>query len=270
MSAKLGFFSGAVPTWSPEEVAAATAQAGFEGIEWEVRKGEGHIRLESAVEDGAARRRDGESHGLRVCCVSANHLVSVLDEQSVEWLVAAAGACGAPVARVFAPPFDDSRDVCEQLQAVRGALMRHAASFDEHGVALVIELSEETLLPSPELLLRTCEGIDSRAVGALYDPANMLVEGNLPPGYVTALLGDYLRHVHIKNEVFVNDPDRGWVPTIVRADEGLVNWRLVFEELRRVRYDGWIVIDHLSGEPSVDRIVLEREIAKELWAGALQ
>jgi len=45
---------------------------------------------------------------------------------------------------------------------------------------LVIELSQETLLPSPELLRQVCEGIEVRAVGAVYDPANMIVAREYP------------------------------------------------------------------------------------------
>lgn len=265
MALKLGFFSGAVPTWAPERAAAATAEAGFTGIEWEMRGDEGHIRLEAASADAGERRRESEAVGLEICCVSANPMLSLLDERSVRALVGAAHVCGAPVARMFAPPFDPSRPVSEQLEAVHAALARHADGFSQHGVSLVIELSEETILPSPELLRRACEGLDARAVGALYDPANMLVEGNVAPALALALLGEYLHHVHIKNETFVPSTDGRWVPKIVRADEGLVDWRAVFTELRRASYSGWVVIDHLSEEASIERMALERAVAERLW-----
>jgi sugar phosphate isomerase/epimerase len=268
VSRKLGFFSGAVPTWAPADVAAAAKKAGFAAIEWELRPSDGHISFDSAEKDAIARRRESQEHGLEVCCVSASHLVSLLDEQSVDHLVAAAFACGASLARMFAPPFNPSQNVRDQFAAVREALARHAERFDKHGVTLIIELSEETLVPSPELLLRACAGIDSRAVGALYDPANMLVEGNVSPAFAVALLGDYLHHVHMKNEVFLRAADNSWEPSIVPADEGLVDWQVVFAELRRVDYEGWVVIDHLSGEPSLDRISVERSIAEQLWIGA--
>jgi sugar phosphate isomerase/epimerase len=193
-------------------------------------------------------------------------MLSLLDERTVRVLVEAARTCGAPLARMFAPPFDPSRPIDEQLDAVHCALARHADGYPEYGVSLMIELSEETILPSPELLRRACQGLDPRAVGALYDPANMLVEGNLAPPFALALLGDYLHHVHIKNETFVSKNGR-WTPEIVRADEGLVDWRAVFAELRRVGYSGWIVIDHLSNDASLERMTLERAVAESLWDG---
>lgn len=266
MELKLGFFSGAVPTWEPAGTAAATAEAGFAGIEWEMRNEEGHIRLTAAAEDADARRRESEAAGLVVCCVSANPMLSLLDEPTVRALVEAAGTCGSPVARMFAPPFDPSRGVDEQLGAVHGALAGHANGYSEHGVTLLIELSEETILPSPELLRRACDGIDPKAVGALYDPANMLVEGNVAPPFALAILGDYLHHVHMKNETFVSSDGR-WAPEIVRADEGLVDWRAVFAELRRVGYLGWVVIDHLSEDASLEQMALERAVAEGFWDG---
>jgi sugar phosphate isomerase/epimerase len=265
---KLGFFSGAVRSWAPDTVASATSEAGFGAIEWEIRRGGRHIGLEAAVEDAEARRDESEAVGLRVCCVSADPSLSLLDAQSVDAVAAAARVCGAPLGRMFAPPFDPSHSLDTQLDAVRSALGRHAANFAEHGVTLVIELSEETIVPSPELLRRVSEGIDHRAIGALYDPANMVVEGNVHPAFALALLGDYLHHVHVKNEAFVRSEDGRWTPGIVRADEGLVDWPTVFAELRRVGYGGWTVIDHLSGEASVERMALEREIAAGLAGSA--
>jgi sugar phosphate isomerase/epimerase len=266
MELKLGFFSGAVPTWDPAETAAATAEAGFAGIEWEMRSEEGHISLETAAKDADARHRESQAAGLDVPCVSAHPALSLLDGPSVRALVEAARICDATLARMFAPAFDPSRRVDEQLETVHGALAGHADGYSEHGVTLVIELSEETILPSPELLRRACDGIDPMAVGALYDPANMLVEGNIAPPFALAILGDYLHHVHIKNEAFVSSNGR-WAPEIVRADEGLVDWRVVFAELRRVGYSGWVVIDHLSDDASLERMALERAVAEGFWEG---
>ena len=85
------------------------------------------------------------------------------------------------------------------------------------------------------------------------------------PAFALALLGDYLHHVHVKNERFVRSNGR-WTPQIVAADEGLVDWTSVFAELRRIDYVGRVVIDHLSEEPSIARMTLEREIAERLCA----
>ena len=61
MDFKLGFFSGAVHEWNAGDVAAATAEAGFQAIEWEVRAGEGHVRKEAARKDAEKRRHESES-----------------------------------------------------------------------------------------------------------------------------------------------------------------------------------------------------------------
>jgi sugar phosphate isomerase/epimerase len=266
MDLRLGFFTGAVHDWNAQQTADAVAETGFAGIEWEMRAGEGHIRRDAAATDAEDRRRQSDALGLEVCCISAHPSAELLDPRTIPALVEAAQATGAHLIRAFAPPFDPSRPVDDQLGEVRKILARHADGYDDAGVTLVIELSEETILPSPELIRRVCQGLDSSAVGALYDPGNMLNEGNLAPPFALAVLGDLLHHVHLKNEAFVRTDGR-WVPEIVRADEGLVDWQHVFEELRRVEYAGWVVIDHLSAEPSTDRMILERQVVERLWAG---
>jgi sugar phosphate isomerase/epimerase len=179
-------------------------------------------------------------------------------------LVEACHAAGARIGRMFAPPIDRSRPLAAGLASVTEALQAHADDFDRHGVTLVIELSQETVLPSPELLRQVCQNIDSRAVGALYDPANMIVEGNLHPWLALEVLGDYLHHVHVKNEAFV-ESGQGWAEAVVQLDRGLVDWPAVFGELEQRRYGGWIAIDHLTATATEERLSFEKELVDEMW-----
>ena len=165
---------------------------------------------------------------------------------------------------MFAPPVDRAIPLALQLDAVSKALRAHADGFPSHGVTLVIELSQETLLPSPELLVRVCETLDPRAVGAVYDPANMVVEGNLHPWLALEVLGDYLHHVHVKNEAFVSN-DQGWAEAVVQLDTGLVDWPEVFGQLDRRGYDGWISIDHLTSDATEDRLRFEQQLVETMW-----
>jgi sugar phosphate isomerase/epimerase len=190
--------------------------------------------------------------------------MSVLDTPSVATLVEACNEAAARIGRMFAPPVDRSLPLTSQLAAITDALRGHAEGFDTHGVTLVIELAQETLLPSPELLRQVCEGIDTRAVGVVYDPANMIVEGNLHPWLALEVLGDYLHHVHVKNEAFVRTADR-WGEAVMRLDQGLVDWPTVFGELEERQYDGWIAIDHLSAAATEERLIFEKELVDEMW-----
>jgi sugar phosphate isomerase/epimerase len=260
---RTGLFSGALRDWPTADVVRVAADAGFRELEWEVAPG-GHIRLENWEGDARARHADTVGARLEVCAVSASNAVSLLDEASVRAVVGAARTIGAPLARFFAPPFDPDRRVDDQLEAVLDSLARHARSDAGRDVAVIVELSEETLVPSPELLVRVCSGLDPQAVGCLYDPANMLVEGNLEPTFALRILGPYLRHVHVKNEAFVREDGRGWAPRIVPLREGLVDWARVLGALAERRYEGSLVIDHLSAPETGEQVAEEHRTLRRL------
>lgn len=260
---RTGLFSGALRDWSAEDVVRAAVDAGFREVEWEVAPG-GHIRLENWEDDARARRAETVDARLKVCAVSASNAVSLQDEASVRAVVGAARTIGAPLARFFAPSVDPGTNVDDQLEAVSDSLARHAHSDAAQDVAVIVELSEETLAPSPELLVRICSGLDPRAVGCLYDPANMLVEGNLEPTFALRLLGPYLRHVHVKNEAFVREDGQPWTPRIVPLREGLVDWPRVLRALADRRYEGSLVIDHLSAPATFEQVAEEHRTLQGL------
>jgi len=260
---RTGLFSGALRDWAPDQVVRIAAEVGFHDVEWEVGPG-GHIRLDAWECDARARHDDAVRAGLQVCAVSASNAVSLLDPASVDAVVASAKAAGAPLARVFAPPVDAKTSVDDQLAAVSESLTRHARSATSREVALIIELSEETLVPSAELLVRVCADLDPHAVGCLYDPANMVVEGNLEPTFALRILGPYLRHVHVKNEAFVQKGDGTWAPKIVPLREGLVDWRSVVRALAERGYEGSLVIDHLSASATRQQVSREHDTLRRL------
>lgn len=257
---RLGLCSSAVRSWPGERVVAEATRVGFQGVEWEVGGSATHIPLADIAERAQACFELCERSGLAVPCLSAEGAMSISDAGTRRALAAAAAAGGCRLIRMFAPPVDPSVELDRQLAALRQALEAHACEFHEHGVSLLIELSEETLIPSPELFARVVADIDRDALGVVYDPANMLVEGNLPPWYALSLLGDLARHVHIKNEMFVRKAV-GWAPKIVGIDEGMVDWPVVAAALEQVGYAGWVCIDHLSGPETSGQLLDEHRVA---------
>jgi len=265
MKLPLALCSGAVGGWSIDRVAEASALAGFDAIEWELRPGGLHIDPQDTAA-GARRCADAsQARGLEVCAVSASPDLALLDAAGVATLVEACQEAGARIGRMFAPPVDRGIPLASQLGAVSDALCAHAEGFASHGVTLVIELSQETLIPSPELLVRVCDGLDPRAVGAVYDPGNMVVEGNLHPWLALEVLGDYLHHVHVKNEAFLRT-EHGWAEAVVQLDTGLVDWAVVFGELEDRGYGGWIAMDHLTAEATEDRLSFEKKLVNTTWS----
>jgi sugar phosphate isomerase/epimerase len=265
MNLELGVFSGALRGWQREHIALAAAAAGLETIEWEVGAGDrAHISLRSAERDAGRCALVCDRAGLSVCGVCGDAGLSILSPQDVGSLIAACTAAGVTQARMFAPAPVRETSIVAQLEALREALRGYEPVLRANGTTLLIELSQETLIPSPELFLRVCGGMSPDSYGVLYDPANMLEEGHLEPGFAIDLMGEHLKRVHLKNERFVEGPS-GWAAEVSEIDRGLVDWRAVFRELERADYTGAIVIDHLSGTADEARLKGDVDTARRLW-----
>jgi sugar phosphate isomerase/epimerase len=265
VSLELGVFSGALREWQPEQVAFAAAATGLDTLEWEVGAGDrAHISLASLETDAGHCARVSERAGLSICGLCCDASLSVLSPRDVSSLVVGCTAAGVTQARMFAPPADRDTSISSQLDALREALHGHEPVLRANGATLLIELSQETLIPSPELFRRVCDGMSPDHYGVLYDPASMLEEGNLEPGFAIDLMGDFLKRVHLKNERFVEGPS-GWAAEVTEIDRGLVDWRAVFRELERAHYAGAVVIDHLSGAADEACLKCDVDTARRLW-----
>jgi sugar phosphate isomerase/epimerase len=223
-----------------------------------------HISLGSYETDAGHCAGVSERAGLSVCGVCGDAGLSILSPQDVGSLLAACTAAGVSQARMFAPAPDRETSIGSQLETLREALLGYEPMLQANGATLLIELSQETLIPSPELFLRVCGGMSPDRYGVLYDPASMLEEGNLEPGFAIELMGEYLKRVHLKNERFVEGLS-GWAAEVSEIDRGLVDWRAVFRELERADYTGAVVIDHLSDTADDARLKGDVDTARRLW-----
>ena len=265
MSLTLGVFSGALRAWQPEQIAAAAAATALDTLEWEVGAGErAHISLGSFQRDASHCIELTERAGLSICGVCGDASLSILSPRDVGALLAACAAAGVTEARMFAPAPTRETPIRPQLETLREALRSYEPALEANGATLLIELSQETLVPSPELFLSVCGDLSPDRYGVLYDPGNMLEEGWLEPPFAIDLMGEYLKRVHLKNERFVEGP-AGWSPEIAEIDRGLVDWRAVFRELERAGYTGAVVIDHLSGTADEARLKGDVDTARRLW-----
>jgi sugar phosphate isomerase/epimerase len=197
-------------------------------------------------------RRAGE-HRLRVCGLSIQDERALeLPEDGFEHVLELAVAAHAPHLRVFAPPYRGG-DVAEELQRLRGVLAERTERARRRGLTLLVEPAPATLIPGPEWLATMGLDLPPDQFGAVYDPGSLVMEGQVRPRLAVAVLGTYLRHVHVK-DVVPERMDGGWRWTNVRPGSGLVAWPEVLEALAEASYGGWLVIDHLSGEAGAARL----------------
>jgi sugar phosphate isomerase/epimerase len=168
-------------------------------------------------------------------------------------VVSTAEALGAKYVRIFPPRFAEGVPLADQLDQMRDAIVNLCERRIGDGVDVLIELAQDTLVPSPELARRALQPLAKHGVGVLYDPANMLVEGHLSAELAIACLDGLLRHVHVKNQVVTREAG-GLRRRFASLRRGGVDWVATLRALDRSGYEGSFTIDHLAGTPSGRRI----------------
>jgi sugar phosphate isomerase/epimerase len=247
---RIAVLSAVLPSRSLDRVLASLSEAGLAAVELAVGPG---MSLETAREAEVCRARAAlERVGLQACGVAAPASWPI-GSPELETAVRIAADVGGQFVRAFAPPYDLSRPAAGQLADASSALQHLRIRTADLAVDLLLETAQGTVAPSPELASRVIRGADVEALGVVYDPANMVVEGGLQAEYTVSYLGPLLRHVHAKNQVFVRS-NSGFHNRRTALDRGYVDWVDVGAALTRHDYAGFVSIDHLSGRPSIKRL----------------
>jgi sugar phosphate isomerase/epimerase len=246
---RLGVLSSALPDLPPQRLCAVAAAAGLSGIEWAV--GPGHpVDLADPGAAVAGLRAAATGYGLECAGLAVQDDTALATLQPGAWqeLAVAGAALGAPHVRVFAPPSPavTPAESAGGAAELRAALGRCAPEVARHGLRLLLEPAPGTAAPGPSLARWALSGADPDAVGAVYDPGSLAQEGWVQPVVAVAVLGALLRHVHVKN-VAPGREAGAWRWRPAALEEGFVDWVRVLAALRAAGYDGWLVLDHLSG-----------------------
>jgi sugar phosphate isomerase/epimerase len=124
------------------------------------------------------------------------------------------------------------------------------------GVTLCIENHFNTMATSAQATRRLCREVDSPAVGALYDQANLTFTHDEPFDAAIPLQAPWIRHVHVKDLVF-SEPDREFRASAndrvspeeraVRSrvvGEGILDWEAIIDRLHDIGYTGALSFEY--------------------------
>jgi len=124
---------------------------------------------------------------------------------------------------------DDNTARARWIEGVKAA----APAAVSNGVVFCLENVGKTFANAPKDIVSVVDAIGSPAVQVYYDPGNA-VHNDMDPLEGIRTLGKRIRHVHVK-EV------KG-----TYIGEGIVPWPLIIAELRKVGYDGWLILETAS------------------------
>ncbi len=266
---KLAVFTVMLPEWTPEEAAAELRRAGYSGVEWRVTQNSGEAgqapsfwrgnrcTLEPTLENAERAKRLARENGLTM--PSLGTYIDMGDLEAVNTAMQFAKTAGSPQLRVGTGQWRGGYS--EHAASAKAFLNEVVALARSFGVKALIELHHGTIIPSSAHALRLLEGLEPEHIGVIYDPGNMVHEGQEDYLLGAELLGPYLAHVHLKNAAYTR-PDGGgvWRARWAPFEDGVVDFVRLFEVLAQVGYDGWLGTEDFSGVRQ-GREMLEHNIA---------
>jgi sugar phosphate isomerase/epimerase len=136
---------------------------------------------------------------------------------------------------------------------VADTLAQAAEAASERGLTLLVETEEGHWANSGALTADLLQRVGHPALAANWDPANALIEGDVPYPAGYEAVRRHVRNVHFKD--VVRHPDGSWEI----AAQGQVDWRGQIAALKADGYDGAIAVEpHLSPSVASTRNALRR------------
>ncbi len=140
-----------------------------------------------------------------------------------------------------------------------GVLRRICKIMKERGQYFLFETGQET----PVTVLRAIEEIGLDNVGINFDTANLMLYGKGNAADAVLVFGKYIRDVHIKDGFYPTDGKN--LGRECPAGEGLANFPLVLERLKKAGYQGPFTIEReITGEKQIRDIIAARDMLLEI------
>jgi len=249
---KLGVYSLVTPDYQIDEAADLVAETGYDAIEWTVDytravwdgESKWHIVTDEMEATTKRCREAAERNGLITAGLGTR--VNCLDLDGVRTCMEVAQRVGAPAMRVGVPRYDGKTHHDELFEQARRGYAEVEKLARQTGVKALIETHFGLITATASATLRVLEGLDPQYVGVLFDPGNMVHEGFENYKMGMEMLRPYLHHVHAKNAGWVRK-DGKWTCEHMSLQEGFVDWKVVFDALKEVGYDGCIDIEDFRG-----------------------
>lgn len=265
------------------------ADAGYDAVELMGR--DPHLGPETTVAEAETLREQLDDLGLSVSCLATytgNYANRDKGEDDREAELAAldhycdlalALDCDLIRHNPGGPPEHHAEDA--DYERAASWLRRAADHAAEDDLRLGVEIHASTIVESASAAVDLFERVDRKNFCAIHDAGNMYISG-VPYGADSVeTLGDWLGHVHVKDEVRVADPDAYAAFTVETATgeetfrpcllgTGGADHEPLFAALRANGYDGALTTEcHLPPHATLNASTLavhERVAVEDCWA----
>jgi len=244
---RLSFSTLGCPAWSLARVVDVAGREGYDGVELRFLENDDALwaRPELSGNGLAETRRRLNDAGLAVSCVDTRSFFHDPDPSArakardeARRSLELAAQLGAPGIRVFGDRVQPGADRAATRGWIAEAMQALAEAGERTGTSVWIESHGDFARATDTLSI--LELVPSRAAGVVWDPANAFEAAGEEPAEGRRVLGDLIRHVHLKDLSHTGTAAgvTGWRPAL--AGEGQFPAADVLALLHRSGYDGFV------------------------------
>ena len=226
-----------------DEVAQATLEMGYNGVDLTVRPYPGHVDPARVKTDLPPFVKTLRSHGVLVRSITCP--ITDADSPYAEDLIST--MADLDIRRYWWGTFHYVKDkpIMEQLNALKPRIAKLAALNAKYNVGAMYHLyAGSTEVGGPLWdMLSLLRDFDPKQVGFHYDTAHMTSAGDLGTWRTSLrVAGPYVLGVSLKDSVIAKLPDGRWSAKYVPLGEGEVELPDLIQILREIQFDGPIEV----------------------------
>jgi sugar phosphate isomerase/epimerase len=214
------FFSKHLPDLNWTDLAAATIDMGFDGIDLTVRS-KGHVAPERVAEDLPRALDAIRAKGTTVSMITTE--LTSASHPSANAIFAAAGKAGIKFAKVGYWRYA-LKDVRAEVAAMGRDLAGLADLAKKHGVTIGIHNHQGNVGSALWEIAPYIDKLDADAIGYYFDPRHALMEGGGIGWKAATLLAlPRMKMISVKDAFWEKGP-KGWASQHCPMGEGMVDW----------------------------------------------
>ncbi len=236
-------FSKHLPDLEWGDLAAATIDMGFDGIDLTVRP-KGHVLPERVAEDLPRAADAIKAKGTTISMISTE--ITSADQPTARAIFAAAGKAGIGLIKVGYWKYA-LKDVRAEVAAMGRDLAGLATLAKQHGVTIGVHNHHGNLGSALWEIAPHIDPLDPGAIGYYFDPRHAFAEGG-GVGWkaATLLVAPRLKMIAVKDMFWAKGP-KGWAIQNCPMGEGMLDWPWFATAITRASFAGPISV-HLEYE----------------------
>ncbi|QQK77227.1 sugar phosphate isomerase/epimerase [Salicibibacter cibarius] len=232
-----------IPEWSTETFLKEAGEAGFSGVELNVREDQGDLTLRTTPSEARNIVRRANAHGIDIptlstglfnvySLASGDRAVRKQGEDIASRMIQLAVEMEVPIIQVVPGVVTPDEPYEDAYERAKDSLYRLGEEAASSGITIAIENVCNKFLPSPLEFTHFLKDINHPSVQAYFDNGNAMVMGH--PEHFISLLGDRIVVMHVKDY-------KPSIKDFVNTFDGTINWPEMMKALAMIPYTGYLI-----------------------------